>query len=54
MATSAPDLTVMPWSIRNASSAARSIVNEIYIDDRVKDYIGRCRLGDTRSAALTI
>ena len=39
MATSAPDLRVAPVVDPQRIVAARSIVNEIYIDDRVKDYI---------------
>jgi MoxR-like ATPase len=39
MATSAPDLSVMPVVDPQSIIAARAIVNEIYIDDRVKDYI---------------
>ena len=39
MATSAPNLTVMPVVDPQQIIAARSVVNEIYIDDRVKDYI---------------
>jgi MoxR-like ATPase len=39
MATSAPDLRVKPVVEPNQIIAARNIVNEIYIDDRVKDYI---------------
>src|SRR6185437_10898317 len=39
MATSAPDLSVMPVVDPQRIVAARGIVNEIYIDDRVKDYI---------------
>jgi MoxR-like ATPase len=39
MATSAPDLRVKPVVEPNQIIAARNIVNQIYIDDRVKDYI---------------
>jgi len=39
MATSAPDLRVKPVVEPNQIIAARNVVNEIYIDDRVKDYI---------------
>ena len=40
MATSAPDLRGRRrWSIRKQIIAARDVVNSIYIDDRVKDYI---------------
>src|SRR6187200_817329 len=39
MATSAPDLTVQPTVDPKQIIAARSVVNSIYIDDRVKDYI---------------
>jgi MoxR-like ATPase len=39
MATSAPNLEVMPVVDPQRIIAARAIVNEIYIDDRVKDYI---------------
>ena len=39
MATSAPDLRVKPVVEPNQIIAARDIVNQIYIDDRVKDYI---------------
>jgi MoxR-like ATPase len=39
MATSAPDLSVTPVVDPQRIVAARAIVNEIYIDDRVKDYI---------------
>src|SRR5437763_16876320 len=39
VATSAPDLNVKPVVDPQRIIAARSIVNEIYIDDRVKDYI---------------
>jgi len=39
MATSAPDLTVMPVVDPKQIIAARAVVNSIYIDDRVKDYI---------------
>jgi MoxR-like ATPase len=39
MATSAPNLGVMPVVDPQQIIAARAVVNEIYIDDRVKDYI---------------
>src|SRR5438045_8827440 len=39
MATSAPDLRVEPVIEPKQIIAARNVVNEIYIDDRVKDYI---------------
>jgi MoxR-like ATPase len=39
MATSAPNLRVNPVVEPNQIIAARDIVNQIYIDDRVKDYI---------------
>src|SRR5471030_1089326 len=39
MATSAPDLHVDPVVAPEQIIAARNLVNEIYIDDRVKDYI---------------
>jgi MoxR-like ATPase len=39
MATSAPNLNVVPVVDPQKIIAARSVVNEIYIDDRVKDYI---------------
>src|SRR4030081_128384 len=39
MATSAPDLRVNPVIEANQIIAAREVVNSIYIDDRVKDYI---------------
>src|SRR5712664_435314 len=39
MATSAPDLRVNPVIDPNQIIAAREVVNSIYIDDRVKDYI---------------
>ena len=39
MATSAPDLSVTPVVDPQQIIAARSVVNSIYIDDRVKDYI---------------
>ena len=39
MATSAPKLEVTPVVDPNDIIHARSIVNEIYVDDRVKDYI---------------
>src|SRR6187401_2059411 len=39
MATSAPDLTVIPVVDPKQIIAARAVVNNIYIDDRVKDYI---------------
>src|SRR5688500_10071589 len=39
MATSAPNLAVMPVVDPQKIIAARAVVNEIYIDDRVKDYI---------------
>ena len=39
MATSAPNLSVMPVVNPQQVIAARAVVNEIYIDDRVKDYI---------------
>ena len=39
MATSAPDLSVNPVVEPEQIIAARDIVNQIYIDDRVKDYI---------------
>jgi MoxR-like ATPase len=39
MATSAPNLDVMPVVDPQQIIAARSVVNSIYIDDRVKDYI---------------
>ena len=39
MATSAPDLHVEPVVLPAQIIAARNLVNEIYIDDRVKDYI---------------
>jgi MoxR-like ATPase len=39
MATSAPNLSVMPVVNPQQIIAARAVVNEIYIDDRVKDYI---------------
>ncbi|MGZ4984086.1 MAG: AAA family ATPase, partial [Chthoniobacterales bacterium] len=39
MATSAPDLNVTPVVDPQHIIAARSVVNSIYIDDRVKDYI---------------
>jgi len=39
MATSAPDLRVNPVIEPKQIIAAREVVNSIYIDDRVKDYI---------------
>jgi MoxR-like ATPase len=39
MATSAPDLQVRPVVDPQQIINARSVVNSIYIDDRVKDYI---------------
>src|SRR5476651_2526987 len=39
MATSAPNLSVLPVVNPQQIIAARAVVNEIYIDDRVKDYI---------------
>jgi MoxR-like ATPase len=39
MATSAPDLRVKPVVQPQQIIAARDLVNQIYIDDRVKDYI---------------
>jgi len=39
MATSAPDLRVKPVVEPKQIIAARDVVNQIYIDDRVKDYI---------------
>jgi MoxR-like ATPase len=39
MATSAPDLRVEPVIEPQQILAAREVVNSIYIDDRVKDYI---------------
>lgn len=39
MATSAPDLTVTPIVSPEDIIQSRAIVNEIYVDDRVKDYI---------------
>jgi len=39
MATSAPDLSVTPVVSPAQVIAAREVVNTIYIDDRVKDYI---------------
>jgi MoxR-like ATPase len=39
MATSAPDLRVKPVVEPQQIIAARDVVNQIYIDDRVKDYI---------------
>jgi MoxR-like ATPase len=39
MATSAPNLSVTPVVDPQAIIAARAVVNSIYIDDRVKDYI---------------
>src|SRR5260370_16803279 len=39
MATSAPDLRVNPVVDPKQIIAARDVVNQIYIDDRVKDYI---------------
>src|SRR6184192_2083080 len=39
MATSAPDLRVDPVIDPSQIIAARNVVNSIYIDDRVKDYI---------------
>ena len=39
MATSAPDLSVTPVVDPQQIIAARAVVNSIYIDDRVKDYI---------------
>src|SRR5437867_146138 len=39
MATSAPDLRVAPVIDPKQIIAARDVVNNIYIDDRVKDYI---------------
>jgi MoxR-like ATPase len=39
MATSAPDLRVNPVVDPKQIIAARGVVNQIYIDDRVKDYI---------------
>src|ERR1700732_1537718 len=39
LATSAPDLRVQPVVDPSRIVAAREIVNSIYIDDRVKDYI---------------
>ena len=39
MATSAPDLSVSPVVDPQQIIAARAVVNSIYIDDRVKDYI---------------
>jgi MoxR-like ATPase len=39
MATSAPDLRVNPVVDPKQIIAARDVVNNIYIDDRVKDYI---------------
>ena len=39
MATSAPDLRVNPVIDPKQIIAARDVVNQIYIDDRVKDYI---------------
>jgi MoxR-like ATPase len=39
MATSAPDLRVDPVVEPKQIIAARDVVNNIYIDDRVKDYI---------------
>ena len=39
MATSAPNLEVTPVVDPAAILHARSVVNEIYVDDRVKDYI---------------
>jgi MoxR-like ATPase len=39
MATSAPNLSVSPVVDPAQIIAARSVVNSIYIDDRVKDYI---------------
>src|SRR4029079_16065037 len=39
MATSAPNLNVTPVVDPQAIIAARAVVNSIYIDDRVKDYI---------------
>src|SRR6187399_3436080 len=39
MATSAPDLKVLPVTEPADIIRSRSVVNSIYIDDRVKDYI---------------
>src|SRR5438445_23678 len=39
MATSAPDLTLQPTVDPKQIITARDVVNSIYIDDRVKDYI---------------
>jgi len=39
MATSAPDLRVKPVVEPKQIIAARDVVNQVYIDDRVKDYI---------------
>ena len=39
MATSAPNLSVTPVVDPQQIIAARAVVNSIYIDDRVKDYI---------------
>jgi len=39
MATSSPNLTVLPILEPADILAARNVVNSIYIDDRVKDYI---------------
>ena len=39
MATSAPKLEVTPVVDPADVIQARSVVNEIYVDDRVKDYI---------------
>ncbi len=39
MATSAPNLTVMPILEPEEIVKARALVNSIYVDDRVKDYI---------------
>jgi MoxR-like ATPase len=39
MATSAPNLAITPVVVPDEIIAARLLVNEIYVDDRVKDYI---------------
>jgi MoxR-like ATPase len=39
MATSAPDLRINPVVDPAQIIAARGVVNQVYIDDRVKDYI---------------
>src|SRR4029453_15158462 len=54
MATSAPDLRVNPVIDPKQIIAARDVVNSIYIDDRVKDYIVDVVWAPRESAAYNL